>query len=427
VETSTSRPPVFLQYCAEDFPLYMLSILLPGIMILPILPHRFEQVLLIGGLAYLTGFFVLTHGARFESNIFRVVAEGVARYPGILARSWRTGRDVFVPIVVLFLLALVAEHLLRPQLAGTIWLKPFPHRWAIWLPFLIVTLFRVAILVAHLHRASVVREVLERSPRRKATAALPIHQHIFQAFVTGMFAHLSLVAPCALFFMWTNPSNLREALLLGGFLLWSSIARPLRKRKVLKTPGLISNHLVYQNHTIAHQSRFYFTVFHGHHHDAIPSALIGSAAGSGFLENADRGLTWLDFLNSIVVVQMKWAYIIAFDMIVHQYIPGVFPFAKPNVSGLGHHVTHHFGSALPLGVIFYGYVEPRDMKNGYKPDNAVTRWFIGEVEQREGLDPELRRRYLSLNDYGVTSKASSMPESTPVALAASTTSVPSKG
>src|SRR5262249_22010265 len=152
--------------------------------------------------------------------------------------------------------------------------------------------------------------------------------------------------------------------------------------KVIAKPSIIGFRLFYDNHTIAHQSRFFFTVFHGHHHDAIPSAMIGSAGGTGFLENTDRGLTWLDPLNSIVVMQVSWAYSIAFDMVVHQYIPGVFPFAKVTVLGTAHHITHHFGTALPIGMIFQKYIEPRDMNNGYKPDNPVTRWFLAEVERR---------------------------------------------
>jgi len=254
--------------------------------------------------------------------------------------------------------------------------------------------------VAHLLRADVVREVLERSPQRKSIAVLPIRSHIVQALLTGLVAHLALVAPCVLFFMWTKPSILREALLVSGYLAWSAVAIPLRRRKRLVKPGVIANRLFYQNHTIAHRSRFYFTVFHGHHHDALPSAMIGSAAGTGFLENADRCLSLLDPLNSITVVQLEWAYVMAFDMVVHQYIPGVFPFAKATIAGTAHHVTHHFGSALPLGIVFRGYVEPGDMQNGYRPDNPVTRWFLGEVERREGLDGTAGAQFLSLNDYG---------------------------
>ena len=405
--TTVPRRSFIMQYRAEDFPLYLLSLAIPGIMIGLTLPHPFAQVLLACALVYLVCLFPIRHGAKFDSSVFRVVLEGVARYPLMLARSWRTARDAVIPIAVIFSLALTVEHFLRPALAGTKWLSPFPWRWAIWAPFLLVTLFRVTILIAHVLRASVVREVLERSPQKKTIAVLSIHHHLLHAFITGMMGHLSLVAPCALFFMMTDPSYLREGLLLTGFLLWSGMATPFRRRRVLVRPGIISNRLFYQNHTTAHQSRFYFTVFHGHHHDAIPSAIIGSGAETGFLENVDRGVTWLDFLNSIVVVQLKWAYVIAYDMVAHQYIPGIFPFAKPNLAGLGHHVTHHYGSALPLGIVFKGYVERSDVNNGYKPDNIVTRWFVNEVEQREEVDPEVGRKFLSLYDHGVVSRMAS--------------------
>jgi hypothetical protein len=399
------RRSFFMQYRAEDFPLYLLSLVLGGALIVPALPNRVLQGLLVLTLVYLAVFFVIRHGVKLDGTFLRVVFEGVRRYPMILVRSWRTARHGVIPIAVIFALTLTAEYFLRPALAGTKWLSPFPWEWAIWGPFLFITLFRVVIFVAHLLRASVVREVMERSPQRKTIARLSMPNHIFQAFVTGVLAHLCLVAPCVLFFMWTRPSNLREALLLTGYAVWTGIAMPLRKRRILVGPGVLNNRLVYQNHQIAHESRFYFTVFHGHHHDSLPSALIGSAAGTGFLENADRGITWLDPLKSIVLVQFNWAYIIGFDMVVHQYIPGVFPFAKATVVGASHHVTHHFGSALPLGIIFRGYVEPGDMKAGYRPNNTVTRWFLEEVQLREKLDPEQSRKFLSLYDYGVAKKA----------------------
>jgi len=388
-----------MQYCPEDFPLYLLGLALAGALIFPALPHFGAQVLLVCALAYLVGFFLIRHGAKFDPSVVRVALEGLARYPAVLVRNWKTGCAGIIPIAVVFILALTAEHFLRPALAGTKWLHPFPWQWVIWMVFLIVTAFRVVILVAHLLRASVVREVLENSTQKKTIANISIRQHIFQAFVTGMVAHLSLVAPAILFFMWTNPSILREGLLIAGFFLWRTIARPLKKRNLIEKPGIIAHRLFYDNHRLAHQSRFFFTVFHGHHHDAIPSALIGSASGTGFLENVDRTLTWLEPLNSIVVMQFGWSYSIAFDMVVHQYIPGVFPFARWTVIGRAHHITHHFGGARPLGMIYDTYIEARDMNTGYKPDNPVTRWFLAEVERREGTDPELGKKFLSLNDY----------------------------
>jgi hypothetical protein len=405
MSTAAPRRSFFMQYRAEDFPLYLLSLLLVGGLVFPALPHRAGQVALLAGLAYLACFFIIRHGVRFERAAFREAFDGVIRYPGILARSWRTGAHAIIPIVVIFALALTGERLLQPALAGTRWLDPFPWQWAIWGPFLLITLFRVSILVAHLLRASVVRDVMERSPQRKSIPVFSIQNYIVQAFVTGMVAHLALMAPCILFFTWTSPTILRELLLLAGVILWTAIARPLYKRRILLRPGLIHNRLLYQNHVIAHQSRFYFTVFHGHHHDTLPSALIGSATGTGFLENADRGLTWLDPLYSIVLMQVKWTHMMVFDMVVHQYIPGVFPFARATVTGTSHHVTHHFGSALPLGIIFSGYVDPHDMENGYRPDNTITRWFLSEVEKREKLTAEEAAKFLSLNDYAARKRA----------------------
>jgi hypothetical protein len=399
------RHSFMMQYRAEHFPLYLLGLVLTGSLIAPALPRRSEQLWLVAALLYMVGFFLIKHGAKFEMSFFRDVLEGLTRYPVMLVRNWWMARHAVFPIAAVFVLALTGEHFLHPVLAGTKWLRPFPWWWVVWTAFLIITLFRLVILIAHLLRASVVREVLEDSAQKKMIAVLPIHQHILHAFITGMLAHLSVVAPCVLFYMLTKPSNVREVLLVVGYAFWTGVARPLKKRKIIESPPKINFNLVYRNHTIAHRSRFFFTVFHGHHHDAIPSALIGSAGGTGFFENVDRGLTWLDFFNSVVIMQILWTYEIVFDMVVHQYIPGVFPFAKITVLGRAHHVTHHFGSALPLGLIFNGYVETRDYDNGYKSDNKVTRWFVDQVELREGLDPELRRKYLAFGP-----KSPSRPE-----------------
>lgn len=393
------RRSFMMQYRPEDFPLYLLGLILAGLLIVPAVGHPLAQAAVVGALAYLAAFFLLRHGAKFERSAVREIVTGSARYPGMLLRNWWTARSAIVPLAVIFALAVVVEERLRPGLAGTKWLEPFPWSWVVWSFFFVITLFRVVILVAHLLRANVVREVLERSAQKNLIKRFSIYNHIFQAFVTGMIAHLSVVAPCVLFFLWTKPTNLRETLLLTGFVVWTAIARPLRKRGILTKPGLLSHRLVYENHKIAHQSRFFFAVFHGHHHDAIPSALIGSAGGTGFFENVDRALTWLEPMTSIVAKQLGWTWAIAFDMVVHQYIPGVFPFAKITIIGRAHHVTHHFGSALPLGLIYDGYIEPKDMENGYKPDNVVTRWFVSEVQRLENVDPERVRQFLTLDGY----------------------------
>lgn len=406
MSTPTPRRSFIMGYRAEDFPLHLLGLVLSGLLIVPALPHRYFQVALVAALAYLACFFLIKHGAKFDRTIVRTILDGVMQYPAVLWRGWTIVRAVIIPKILFFAAALTVEYFLRPALAGTKWLEPFPWQWAVWGSFLLVTLFRVVVAIAHLLQASLVREVLEGSPQKRMIAVLSIRHHIVHAFVSGIVAHLSLVAPCVLFYMWTEPSILREALLVAGFLVWTAIAMPLRKRKILPRSGFVYNRMFYENHKVAHQSRFFFTVFHGQHHDAIPSAVI---SGTGFLENSDRAITWLDPLGSIIVVQVEWAWSVAFDMVVHQYIPGVFPFVKPTFLGSAHHVAHHFGSALPLGILFSGYVEPGDVASGYKPDNAVTRWFVAEAERRERLDPELVRNFLSLDIAKAASPVKDVP------------------
>lgn len=386
-----------MRYQASDYPLFVLSLLLTALLIAPILPNRFTQGLLVCALIYLGWFFVVRHGAKFESSVFAVVWEGLKEFPGYLLRSWWHVRSIIVPTILIFALAVSAEHALRPLLIDTMWLDSAPWGWVIWTPFVAITCFRAFILVAHLLRASHVRDFMESSPLKKTVAVSSIHNHIVHAFVTGMLSHLSLVATTAWFYLLTDPSYLREALLLVGFLTWRLIASRLRKRKILENGGTITHSLFYKNHATAHHSRFFFTVFHGHHHDALPSALIGSAGGTGFLENTDRAFIWLDPLYSMILLHYALAVDIVIDMVVHQYIPGVFPFVKVTVKASAHHAFHHFGSLRPLGMIFDGYAEPQDFKNGYKPDSVLTRWFLEQAARYEGpVSDESRASFLTI-------------------------------
>ena len=409
MDATGARRRSFMRYRAEDFPLYIFSLLLTGLLIVPALPYEWERLTLIATLVYFAGTFMVRHGAKTGSSAFRAILEGLTSYPKMVVYNWWVARSALLPIVAVFLFAITLEHFLRPALTGTRWLlSPFPWWWAVWVPFLAITAIRAAVLVTHLHRASLVQQFLERSPIRKSYVGISIYQHIFHAFATGMVAHLSLVAPAVLFYSLTEPSYLREALLIGGYAIWSVIGVQLRKRDLIEEEINLAFRLFYENHVIAHHSRFFFTVFHGHHHDTIPSAMIGSAGGTGFLENLDRTLMWLDPLNSVLLMQYNWAQSIVIDMATHQYIPGVFPFTRTTTVGTAHHVTHHFGSLLPLGMIFRRYVEPQDFVNGYKANNTVTRWFLDEVERLEGLDPEVRRAFMAVGTSGTLSTVPSV-------------------
>jgi hypothetical protein len=130
-------------------------------------------------------------------------------------------------------------------------------------------------------------------------------------------------------------------------------------------------------HEHSHRSRFAFTVLHGHHHDAIPSSLIGSAgAGSGIGENIERSFTFGWLFWSAIGTAIAHMYAVMFDMVGHQFIPGVFPFSRMLVRRRRHHVVHHFGKLRPLG--FLGK-EP-----GYSANNPVAAWFAEKVRTNEG-------------------------------------------
>src|SRR5262249_99458 len=105
---ATPRRSFFMQYRPEDFPLYLLGLALAGALIVPSLPHPGAQASLVCCLAYLAGFFLIRHGAKFEPSVARVALEGLARYPAVLARNWKTGRTGVIPIAVVFFLAITA-------------------------------------------------------------------------------------------------------------------------------------------------------------------------------------------------------------------------------------------------------------------------------------------------------------------------------
>lgn len=420
MNTGHVRQKFFLRYRGDDFLLYVFSLVLTGAVIWPILEHPALRGLLCAALIYLAWLFPKKHGWSADPKTLGVLLRGMLRYPLDVVRSWWSIRARVFQAVVLFALALVAEAALRPTLSGSFWLAPLPWWWIVWVPFALITAFRISVLIAHLLRADRVREVLEDSPIRQGFTGVSIRAHIVHAFITGLIAHLCMLAPCVIFYTLTNPSILRETLLLGGYVFWCAVAGMTgsyvsRERGGDGTPWRRFAHLrlFEENHEKDHRSRFFFTLFHGHHHDAIPSAMIGAAGGTGFLESTDRVITWLDFLDSVLVAQFYWFGGCISDMLGHQYIPGVFPFSRlASVETCNQHVAHHFGSLRPLGFVARAYVSGVDYKKGYRADNPRTRWFLDTVEKLEGLAPEQRQSYFEFGSQFV-------PEDEPKGAAAS--------
>lgn len=398
-----ARQKVFLRYRSDDFLLYCVSLLATAAITWKVIDGTAAHLLLSAALAYLLWVFIIKHGCSMDWSTGRVLVSGMLSYPRVLLRSWWSVRSRTVQALLVFAIAIAVEMALRPLLKGTRWLDPFPWPWVVWVPFIAITVFRVTVLIAHLLRAGRVREVLLDSPIRGIIERGSLNQHIFQAFLTGLIAHLCMVAPCVLFYSMTKPSYLREALLLGGYVVWCCAAS-VAKAYVPRESGGDGHpwrryalfRLFRETHGNDHRSRFYFTLFHGHHHDAIPSAMIGAAGGTGFLESTERGLSWLDFLDSALVVQFYWLGGCLSDMLGHQYIPGVFPFSRATtVASCNHHVTHHFGSLMPLGFVAKVYTATEDFADGYRPDNPRTRWFLGMVERYEGLSEPVRDEFMS--------------------------------
>lgn len=410
--TKNSVQKHFFRYRAEDFLLYFFSLLLIGALVGPVLPHRALQWVLAATLTYLGITFVLKHGIKIEIQALRTLGSGIVEYPVLLVRGWWLVRNRVIQVLAVFAAALIVEQLLSTALAGTFWLAALPWAWIVWPLFLAITAFRLLILLSHLQRAQHVRTVLESSPIRNSTAGLSINNHIVHAFVTGVLSHLCLIAPCALFFAFTEPTYLREALLIAFGTVWFWIAALTKSRLPLPNQTLLAHRkayfdLFYHSHDVAHRSRFYFGVFHGHHHDAIPSALIGCAGGTGFLESADRSVIWLDPLSSVVVTQFNWAVSMVLDMLAHQYIPGVFPFSKMIVAESMHHAAHHFGSLHPLGMFTQRYKDPSDVRSGYNSRNSRIQWYLDTVARHEPLGEAQRTGFLGLNSADESGEDSS--------------------
>ena len=95
--------------------------------------------------------------------------------------------------------------------------------------------------------------------------------------------------------------------------------------------------------------RFEFNYMHGPHHDALPCGMI-AVADNGPLEGVVRH--YLGHFDSFLAPPhafFQWTKTVVRDMVGHQYIPGVFPFAF-SVAQIGvHHIEHHYLSLYPIG------------------------------------------------------------------------------
>lgn len=203
-----------------------------------------------------------------------------------------------------------------------------------------ISVYRTVILVDHLRKKNLVREVLMQTPwKRVVHEKTSIVLEIFHAYLTGLLTHVVLIAPW--YFVITHA---RFSVLL---------LVPVAAINVLNYTywmGTTHNRWFYRDHWLGHNSELEFVYLHGSHHDAIPSAMI-AVSGNGFLEGILRHSigTPAPFYNPIgasIVYGME----VKHDIDLHQYIPGVFPRMSREMLEVTQHSTHHYGKLEPYGL-----------------------------------------------------------------------------
>lgn len=383
----THKSRTYLFYRSSDFLLYLLSLFIVAMGALLALPQTPVRAVFGCALLYMAATFAFKHGARFDASSFPLMARGVLDYPRRLFRLFHAHPPI--ALVCIFGLAVVAQEAGRRFLPpNSFWLRSFPAVTVALVAFSGASLFRTIILVAHLRRSSHVRSVLEHSPWSHELKGLSIWNHIFHGYVTGLISHACLLLPTLILWRFAPPTMLRELILLGTFLL--------------REPRGQTDETLTAVHEEDHSSRFHFTVFHGHHHDAIPSAVMASGA-SGFVESLDRAVYFLSFMNSAFDCLVESFYMTR-NMITHQYIPGVFPYSRNVIVSRNHHVVHHYGSLRPLGL---GGVTSyrRDLESGYDSNNQKARWFVAVTKTYEQIDEEACEAFLDHAQVTVVRKS----------------------
>lgn len=239
---------------------------------------------------------------------------------------------------------------------------------------LALTVFRTVILIDHLRKKEMVREMLlQTSWKRTVSGESSITREIVHAYCTGLLAHIILLAPLYLVIRYASFSVI--------FLPVVCAINVFVYMKWLKA----INGWFYRDHWLGHNAELEFVWLHGSHHDAIPSAMI-AVAENGLLEGFLRlslgtPATFFHPLASLLIFSAE----IKMDMEAHQYIPGVYPRLPMKVMEVSQHSTHHYGSIAPysFGIkvdqpgraaefkhLFVGV--PDELKNSAKLDEALN-------------------------------------------------------
>jgi hypothetical protein len=336
--------------------------------------------------AFTLAMFVVRHGVEFRAPMILRRPQDVLYMFVYKLRNLR-------PAWFIALGALLLENFLiaaTPNLPHHVELMRTVAHWLFYAHFMSITIFRTAILIDHLAKKELIREVLMQTPwKRIVNEKTNITLEISHAYVTGLLAHILLIAPWYLVITHASFS----ALFLPAVLLINVIVHAKWMKAI--------NSWFYRDHWLGHNSELEFIYLHGMHHDAIPSALI-AVGENGFLEGFMRYTIGApDPFYNPVVSFLAYMYEVANDVYTHQYIPGVFPRLPREFIEIAQHSTHHFGKLEPYG--FAMKAEQLSMTGGFEkvmrlPDELSNSIKLDEELTGFRWDNPTYRKTLSLYD-----------------------------
>lgn len=298
------------------------------------------------------------------------------------------------PVYFLALGFLLLENLLiaaTPNLPHHVaWMRTLAL-YLFYIHFISLTAYRTAILVDHLLKKELVREVLMQTPwKRVITARTNITLEIIHAYATGVLTHIILLAPWYLLIRYS-----RFSAVFLPVTCFMSVVLHVRWLKVF-------NSWFYRDHWLGHNSEFEYIFLHGPHHDAIPSGLI-AVTENGFLEGFMRSaLAKPNAFYNPLIASVIFTLDIKTNIDLHQYIPGIFPRLPRQVLEIYQHSTHHYGPLAPYGFGFKldqaGVSEDFRKKYRLLPDEFKNSARLDEELTGFKWDNQAHRRLLTLYD-----------------------------
>ena len=382
----TRKPRVI--YYKKDFLDYTLMVLLSALAI--VCCYGFHNAIAIAGLvlcAIMVATFVTRHGAEFRIPVIFTRPQEV-----LYAFTYKLRNLKSVYFMALGMLLL--ENLL---IAAT---PNLPHhvdsmrKFALYLFYIhliSITIYRTVILIDHLAKRQLVREVLMQTAwQRSIKEDTNITLEILHAYCTGVLTHIILIAP-----WYVVITHARFSVVFLPVVCLADILIHLQWAKVL-------NAWFYRDHWLGHNSEFDFIFLHGTHHDAIPCGLI-AVAENGFLEGFLRHAVGFPatFYNPAVAFLVN-TFDIKKDIDTHQYIPGIFPRMPRELMELAQHSTHHYGPLEPysIGLNFDHPSASESFKKTYRGTPEPIKNSIKLDEELTGFkwDNPTFRRILSLYD-----------------------------